>query len=310
MQRARQQRISESVTASTGPRTRPDGEQPRLAVSAGRDDVAPWRYAGPRDQSRLLDWFLSADLSADVNYQFLCVLTARRKPHEWRTEADFQTDLRGSLKDLGWSEAGWEDLLSRPARRRHVMPTGTETGRFGSQRFTSRSRLVAHFRTVQERLKRIQERFVKANETKSDTDRLRSSRSLNVLAEMLGDVRFDFVREDESKWPRVFGRRLLRRMPPELESSSTSLAGELAVALSQRMVGAKKVGRCAVCGSAWIATDGRSRRILCYDSDCARVQRQRRKKPEPREQVNARVARWRKAKERARAGELARKAES
>ena len=149
MQRARQQRISESVTASTGPRTRPDGEQPRLAVSAGRDDVAPWRYAGPRDQSRLLDWFLSADLSADVNYQFLCVLTARRKPHEWRTEADFQTDLRGSLKDLGWSEAGWEDLLSRPARRRHVMPTGTETGRFGSQRFTSRSRLVAHFRKIQ-----------------------------------------------------------------------------------------------------------------------------------------------------------------
>jgi hypothetical protein len=253
---------------------------------------------------------LTADLSTDVGYQVLCVLTGRSRPQEWKTESEIKIGLLKSLEELG---AYRQDILSWPARRRRVMPTGTETGHFGSQRFTSRSRLVAHFRKIQETLKRIQERFVKANETKSYSDRLRSSLSLNVLAEMLGDVRFDFAREDETDWPRSFGRRPLRRMPPELESSSTSLAGELALALSQRMVGAKKVGRCAVCGSAWIATDGRSRRILCYDSDCARVRRHRRKKPEPRGQVNARVARWRKAKkemERARSGELAPKTES
>lgn len=293
MQRARQRSISESVTESVGARTRRGGEEPRLAASARPDDVAPWRCAGPRDQSRLLDWFLSADLSTDVAYQVLCVLTGRRKPHEWKTEADIKAELLETLEALG---AYRHDVVSWRARRRRVMPTGTETGRFGSQRFRSRSRLVAHFRKVQETLRRIQERFVKANETKSHTDRLHSSLSLNVLAEMLGDVRFDFAREDETEWPRAFGRRPLRRMPPELESSSMSLAGELAVALSQRMVGDGKVGRCGVCGSAWIAPDRKSRRILCGNPDCARARRKQRRKPELQVNVTARVARWRKAK--------------
>ncbi len=297
--------MSGSVTR-LATRARRDGEGPRLAASARSDDVAPWRRAGPKDQSRLLDWFLSADLSTDAAYQVLCVLTGRWRPDEWETEADIQAALRRSLKYLGWSETGWQDLLSRPARRRRVVPTGTETGHFGSQRFTSRSGLIKHFRKVQETLKRIQERFVTAKKTDSHADRLRSSRSLNVLVDVLGDVRFDFAREDETEWPRVFGRRPLRRMPLEWESASTSLAGELALALSQRMLGAKKVGRCPVCGSAWISTDGRSRRILCYNPDCARVQRQRRKKPEPREKVNARVARWRE--KRATARQLAQRA--
>ena len=238
-----------------------------LAVSSA---VTPWVV---NDTEALLDRFLKADLS-------------RHDAATW-----IRALIGGSV--LGSREYGrW---TGRPDR------TNMELLR-------DYASAQKYFRT----LIQLQGEVVSRAGASRDREELRAARRLlgrrlHRLVDMLDDVRLDFVRETWEGGPAehddlrrlliAFGRTSTRRIPLRLELISESLIGQLALAMAERLCGARQSGRCLICGEVWLSRDNRGHRKLCGKTTCATAWRQQRRKPEPPEKVRRRVAKHRAGSE-------------
>lgn len=139
----------------------------------------------------------------------------------------------------------------------------------------------------------------RASAERSLGERLRFSMGLRFLESALEDVRLSFGREEGQLWGRR--RREMRRVfvtparliePPRLLSES--LAGELAIAFTEKMAEAKRSGLCVICGRVWLDTDGRGRRKLCGRDECLATHRRRQRRPELAATVRVRQQRYRR----------------
>lgn len=262
--------------------------------------VTPWRELGSGD----LDYFLSADLTADESFRWLCEFTGRTHP------AYYRNYVRGKSHYIGVEPTSPRQVtavgpdtpprLAEDAKRQGLrvrrgwLLPGSEPGSWVVRGAVRPATFVQFYVDLQKRLREIWKRSLPHVEGKPTTSHLRAlierggpggerARSafgdrqavgsyLDQLAMLLEDVRLDFERDSDHP------QHVLRTWPLKPVSVPESLAGALALLLMQRLLGAVIRGVCVACGRRIVIPRTRGRPpMTCGQDDCKRELRQRRR---------------------------------
>lgn len=268
-------------------------------------EYSPFRVP-PQQRSDLLDWFLSADLQSSEPLITLGVLTGRfgmsaaemeysgpwRRVVDqvWRRFAKGQSPRDRSEK-FWWRVARGEAVATRDSRLgpslergdvevRPIHFPGRKTYFDGWPAPVSVRTFLTYYQGVQRRFNQIRRQWA--------ADLGGPAHSLLALIDLdhyLSDVRVTLGKD----------RYDLIDRPFRVDHRSSSLVGELALALLHELTDARSSGICVVCKRVWLSTSPRVRQRTCLSSDCQREHRNRWKRahPEDPKAVTARVRRFR-----------------
>jgi hypothetical protein len=155
---------------------------------------------------------------------------------------------------------------------------------------TSPSTFIAFYSEIRRQLRRARELWQRASsENKQEQRELLATHALRSMRGLLAEVTaLDFERDPETsrvRWP-------VKSSRPAPLRRSTSLPGELAIAVYDEMHSAKRAGLCKVCDQPWLSRFDKPRQ-LCGRAECLRRWRNDHRKPEDPEKVYQRVLRSR-----------------
>ncbi len=225
--------------------------------------VAPWRVRA-NDRDELLRWFLEADLTSEASvarllertgrdFGGLCVWTLPNGTVRFWAPPGHAQDLREVRRRAASYEKRGQPVEILDSA---MIPRGNEgpNASWALLEPASRSDFIAFYDRIRGYLREA-ERWFAEWEKGAPAAQARINVKLSTL---LDDVRVDAaLAPDEIA--------LERPMRPDLRS--VSLAGELALAMFQRMVRAREVVVCPSCGEIEIFPDMRHREI-CSKPEC------------------------------------------
>lgn len=207
---------------------------------------------GDAARGELLEWFLDADFRSQDDHDFLVALTGTR---------------RGPRRNVSRMRAAALFALE-----------------------ASEDVFSAHYMELRRSLLLAREYWQRAmNESDRALRQRHAELALRAVAEMRSEVTaLDFARDADTNdvsWPAASSY-------PEPVRTATSLAGELAIAMYDEMLHARRAGLCKVCGRPWLSALRKDRQ-LCGRPECLTSWRNAHRKPEDPAKVYERVLRSR-----------------
>jgi len=240
----------------------------------------PWEVS-ESERPGLLQRFLDADLTDPANREWLIDLTGRR----------YAIPSTASRREA-------REIIALGVPKEDVIYPGREQGQWIVPKTVSAGDFLRIYGDLQRYLREARALWIGALNTADRGQRqLLAYNALNRFRQERADATYDVERDPDTGavvWPK-------RRETPTPVRRSTSLAGELALALYDELLGAKSTGLCAQCRQPWLAPrkapGGRApkRRKLCDRPACAAAWRNEHRKPEDPATVNRRVREWRAA---------------
>jgi len=227
----------------------------------------------------LLQRFLYADLADPATREWLLDITGRR----YAIPSD--ESIRRAREIIAMGVPG-EDVIY----------PGRERGRWVIGEAVAVAEFLRVYGDLQRDFREAREFWARALTTPDrDQRQLLANQALHRFHEQRADATYDVERDPDTGaviWKRGSGPKPVRR--------STSVSGELALALYDELLGAKSSGLCAQCRQPWLAhrkaPRGRDRKQkLCGRPACRAAWRNEHRKPEDPVKVNQRVREWRAA---------------
>lgn len=242
-------------------------------VSPATLRAQPWEV-GDAERPTLLAWFLNANLADDAAFEYLLEVTGRRPARSHSSEA----------------RAAAAKLIERGMSKADLVYPGRESGAWKVPVVVSRSNFVRIYSDLQGDLREALADWERAkNEQILEQRELFAALALGRIREERADVTPLEVERDpatgEVLWP-------TQSSNPKPARRSVSLAGELAIALYDEMLGAKKAGLCKVCLRPWLSPLRKDRQ-LCGRPECFLSWRNAHRAPEDPAKVYERVLRAR-----------------
>ncbi|MDQ3401501.1 MAG: hypothetical protein M3470_10905, partial [Chloroflexota bacterium] len=199
----------------------------------------------------------------------------------------------GELRGDGRSRALARELVARGVAEADVIYPGRERGAWKLDEPVARATFVRVYQDLQRYLRQATDAWVRAkSERTRDQRETLAYLALDRFRQERRDVTIDVERDPETgaiPWPK-------RDVPPAPVRRSTSLAGELALALYDELLSARSAGLCVQCRRPWVSRLRKPHRRLCGRDACEKTYRQAHRKPEDPAKARARVKRWRARK--------------
>jgi len=181
-------------------------------------------------------------------------------------------------------------LISRGVAEDDVIYPGREWGQWKIAAPMSRSDFVRIYGDLQRYLREAKADWVRAMAEPDRGQReLFAYNALNRFRQERGDVMLDVLRDDDDGhviWPK-------KEAKPVPVRRSGSLAGELALALYDELLGAKDADLCPHCRRPWVSPLKKKGRVLCGRDECRKAWRQAHRRPEDPATNRKRVKAWR-----------------
>lgn len=252
----------------------------------------PWQMPAAR-RPELLEWFLTADFETTEAVHALMRLTGRPVPGEggfvqvrrgrqtWTSAVSPKERMILKEELAQWPKelVGERLVFGRPS----TIAQGKELGSSRIEGPLSSANFIRFYDDIRSKLIEIEESHARWLEMAPSSDKRRVGTQFVELGGLLRDSEIVVARD---------GFRV--REPLEVEHRSTSLVGELALAMLDKLVEARSSVRCRYCGRRAVFPDTRTR-ITCRRENCLAAYRRewKRSNPEPKERVAERVRRSR-----------------